>query len=210
MTPETLRSLAINVGLAFAPVALGLVVAAALGGGKRKPGRVALAMFVGVVWLAFLPNTCYLLTEWRHLLLSGRWSQMTDSGADDRVALLSAARWALFYAAYSGIGMVCLILAVRPVDMALKLRGFWRGLLGLLLFAAMSVGVYLGLIERYNSWDLAMRPVQIGHTIKHAVTNPRLAISMGVLTVALWLFYWAADIWSVGLRAALGKKARNA
>ncbi|MCX6362100.1 MAG: DUF1361 domain-containing protein [Armatimonadetes bacterium] len=210
MAPETLRSMAINVGLAFAPVALGLLVAAALGGGKRGPGRVALALLVGVVWLAFLPNTCYLLTEWRHLLLSGHWSQLADGGADDRAALLSAARWALFYTAYSGIGMLCLILAIRPVDMALKLRGFWRGLLGLLLFSAMSIGVYLGLIERYNSWDLVMRPMQVGHTIKHAVTSPTLAISMGVLAIALWIAYSAADVWAVGLRASLGKKARNA
>ena len=208
MSMDTLRWLGINVGLAFAPVVLGLAVSAALGAGKRTPGRVALALLIGVAWLAFLPNTCYLLTEWRHLLLSGRWSELRDTGADDRQALMSAARWALFYTAYSGLGMLFFVLAVRPVDLACRLKGVVRGAMGLLLFSAVSVGVYLGLIERLNSWDIALRPLVVAHTIRHAVTNPTLVTSMGVLALVLWIAYWAADVWIMGLRAFTGRKAR--
>ena len=59
-----------NLFLAVIPVALAFAIARGARRDMREAGRIRWGLWLplGVVWLAFLPNSCYLLTEWRQLL----------------------------------------------------------------------------------------------------------------------------------------------
>jgi len=184
--------------LAAAPVALAQVISWTAGYWKKTPVLKLLAALLGVAWLAFLPNTCYLLTEWRHYLLTLDASNLylqsrLDSGATLRLMLYTA-----FYFCYSAIGMLAFALAIRPMSRLVRLRGLSAWVAAIPLFLLLSLGVYLGLILRYNSWDLMTRPEQVWGSVLELTRHPMLVRFLVVFGAFLWLAYTAIDIWIDG------------
>lgn len=200
-----------NLMLAAIPVGLGYALGALLGRKKSGPVVWLLALPLAVAWLAFLPNTCYLLTEWRHLLFDRQWEDLLDRAHMDRTAMLRTAKWALVFLAYSGAGVLLFTLAIRPIERWLRAAGKPFYLFAPPLFLLTSLGVYLGLIERLNSWDLVQRPMLVWREALRAVNSQTLLLSIPVFALLLWALYEAVDIWVDGIAERLpwlkGKKA---
>lgn len=201
-----------NLGLAIIPVLLGYALGAvgrrAITG--RNPLLWASVVVLGLLWLAFVPNTCYLLTEWRHLLDLVERNHLYTRGKSDPQYLFSIGLFAFFYFCYSGFGVLALTLSIRPVERMLRAWRLPFLLLAPFLFLLLSVGVYLGLILRYNSWDLWTRPGVIGRTLVGIPFRPVLSFSILVFALVLWGLYEALDIWVDGVRERLGRiKIRN-
>ncbi len=195
-----------NLFLAALPVVFGRRLAAQVRRARAgNPGLwVAVALW-SVLWLGFLPNTCYLLTEWRHwfdgIHTAQYWQHWTRNGSvPDFVAL---ARWTIFFAAFSGAGVVAFWAAVRPLAQALR---DWRGypLAGALLFWLNSIGVYLGLELRFNTWDLLHRPLSIARTALAALRHSEFLLMTIGFTLLLWVLYQAVETFAVGLKQRLG------
>jgi uncharacterized membrane protein len=161
-----------------------------------------------LLWLAFLPNTCYLLTEWRHFLFDADFVELRGAAAGSRVLMLDVARQGLFFLLYSGFGILCFLFAIRPVELLLQKTTISKAVWMTPLFLLTSLGVYLGLILRFNSWDLITRPARIGHIILSTLSNPLLIKTILIFAVLLWLAYEIANIWADGL--ALRIKRRQA
>lgn len=153
-----------------------------------------------LAWLAFLPNTCYLLTEWRHFLFETKFTAARDDAAEDPLALLSAARQALFFIAYSAAGALCFALAIRPMHHLLAKAKLSVGLWAVPFFLLVSVGVYMGLIVRLNSWDLVKHPGYVFRIFVHALTTPRLSEAIVVFAGLLCLLYNLIDMWVDGFK----------
>jgi uncharacterized membrane protein len=190
-----------NTYLAAIPVALALIIRWIA---SHRPVSTALNVTAGVVgigWLLYLPNTCYLLTEWRHFLfdLYARNLYM-QARVDPRLTMLLM-KYTIFYFCYSGIGMLAFALAVRPVHRALRDRGATVWIYGCLLFLMLSVGVYLGLAGdlRYNSWDLITRPATVLTSALTVIGRPVLSAFIIGFAAFLWLAYTALDIFIDGL-----------
>lgn len=193
------RNLLWNLFLAVVPALLAYLVAWGLGKGGKRPLPLWVCLPLVLVWFVFLPNTCYLLTEWRHLLFDRRWAGLLDAGRTDRIAMLKTAKWALFFLAYSGTGVLLFALAVRPMEQWLRANGRNPLPFAPVFFFLMSLGVYLGLIERLNSWDIINRPRHVLDEAVEGVTNRMLLISIGVFAALLWALYEAVDIWVDGV-----------
>jgi uncharacterized membrane protein len=189
-----------NLLLALIPVPLGYLLAWLLRKRPKLAGLLLLALPLAVAWLAFLPNTCYLLTEWRHLLFDRRWEKLLDTGHESSRSMYLTAKWALFFLAYSGLGVFLFVLAVRPVEHWLRSVGGKPYLVAPFFFFLLSLGVYLGLIVRLNSWDLVRRPLFVWNTTVEAVTTRHILMAIGVFAVLLWGLYEGADIWVDGVR----------
>jgi uncharacterized membrane protein len=149
-----------NLFLAVIPVALGYVVAVV---GKYAAARRNVALWCGFVaflllWLAFVPNTCYLITEWRHLLDRVDSRDLYQQSKQQPQLLIYICILGLFYLCYSGLGVLSFTLAIRPVERLLRQRRFPFLKVAPVLFSMLSLAVYLGLIVRLNSWDLWQRP----------------------------------------------------
>ena len=69
---------------------------------------------------------------------------------------------------------------------------------GTLLFLLVSLGVFLGLVPRYNSWNLVTHPGQIFSTIGTVFHHPVLSAFLVVFAAMLWLAYLVIDIWIDG------------
>jgi len=185
--------------LAAIPVALAYLIAYLAARTKRNVLVTAAIWILGLVWLAFLPNTCYLLTEWRHYLVKLASSNMHLRASVDPVVTLKLMVYTAFYSCFSGIGMLAFALAIRPLARLVAKRGLKRWALAVPLFLMVSVGVYLGLILRFNSWDLVTRPVEVWASAARILHRPALAILIVAFGGFLWLVYTVLDIWLDGL-----------
>lgn len=200
MLLDGIRWVAWNTFLAVIPVLLAYVIAW-IGTRWRQSAVVPVLIVLGLVWLAFLPNTCYLFTEWRHFLAlvhrDGLYAQWTY-GHNPEVMMRMVA-YSLFFLGYSLIGLVTFGLAIRPVARLLTGYGLRTWVLALPFFPLVSLGVYLGLVLRFNSWDLAHRPGVVFAGIADALTNPTLLGMILAFAAFLWLAYLVFDIWVDGL-----------
>jgi uncharacterized membrane protein len=165
---------------------------------------------VFLIWLAFLPNTCYLITEWRHLLASIIYSDVaqTKPGAN-RELLVWFAMQMLFYIAYSGIGMLLFVLSTRPIWRIvkhIKINAVW---FAVPFFFINALGVYLGLIPRFNSWDVMHRPsVIVNEVVRVFSTSHLIGLVIG-LAIFLWLVYLFFDIWIDGFKELVKSKEKS-
>ena len=184
-----------NLFLAAIPVALGYAVA---GIGRQITWRrpwlwLALAPLLAL-WLIFLPNSCYLFTEPRHLFDAmeryGLWTRARhDPGAAMGLALRAGV--ALLY---SSAGALTFALSIRPIKAWVRSLGFPTAWGVLPFFMLVSLGVYLGLVVRYNSWDLLTRPGKVLETVAKLTDRPLLVATVVLFGLFLWLAYEVGDI----------------
>lgn len=190
-----------NILLALIPVVLGGLLAANVEKWTYKGRRVPLAAWtpLALLWLVFLPNTCYLLTEWRHFLFDAGSVTLRQEALAYAPLKLEVAAQGLFFAVYSAIGVLCFGLSIRPVACCLKRQGVRLLPLAVPFFLLTSLGVYMGLNVRLNSWDLVTRPDRVFLIAFHALATPLLlAIIIGFAGL-LWLIYEVVDIWIEGV-----------
>ncbi len=199
MLIDNLKWVSWNTFLAVIPVVLGYIIYnSSFLSTKRKLPKIVL-IILGLAWLAFLPNTCYLLTEWRHFLDTVARTGLHVRWRYDGEATVALMNYTAFYFCYSAIGMFTFALAIRPMAKLAKGLGMRLWVWAMPLFLLLSLGVYLGLILRYNSWDLITRPDEVWASIAALSTRPKLSAFIVGFGAFLWLAYAAMDIWIDGL-----------
>jgi uncharacterized membrane protein len=196
-----------NILLAVIPVVAAYLLAAGAGEYSLRPNGVTWLAWLplALVWFAFLPNTCYLLTEWRHFLFDPYFTTWRLNADNSSAARLIVARQGLFFLIYSGIGVLCYTLAIRPIERLIRRAGVNPLLLAPPFFFLTSLGVYMGLIRRLNSWDIVGRPRIVWDIALHALTTPLLLEVITIFAVLLWLMYEIVDIWVDGVAQRLGR-----
>ncbi len=152
---------------------------------------------IGVCWLAFLPNSCYLLTEWRHFLFQGvPYAMQTFEGRDTKIFIVQDG---LFFLTYSLIGCLCFGLAIRPIERLVRKAGGRPALWAAPLFFLTALGVYLGLVIRLNSWHIVTHPSVVLHDALQTLRDGQLAVAILIFGFLLFLLYELLDIFLDGL-----------
>jgi uncharacterized membrane protein len=126
-----------NLLLAFAPLAIAYLTL------RKQP--LWAKWLVGLVWLLFLPNSTYMLTEFEHI------SQ--TEGLIDVLWLMTVITLSLAFMCWSAD-------RVRQM-IRLEYGIVWESLAMAGVFLLNGYGVYLGLIPRLNSWDVFIHPLEI-------------------------------------------------
>ncbi len=155
-----------NLFLAAVPLA----ASTALVGLDARRARPSALLALGVVWLLFLPNAPYILTDLVHL--------GPRTGVPfwyDLALLLSAAGTGLL-AAYVSLADVQTVLTRRVGTAAA-----WAASVGALFLSAF--GVYLGRELRWNSWDVLTAPGALLADIASRVLDPLAHPTTVVMTV---------------------------
>jgi len=151
---------------------------------------------VAFVWLLFFPNTAYLLTEWRHYLVtvtqSPRYVPVINGWSYPAEPTRDLVFLTVFFSALTLSGLVTLVYALRPIDALLETHARRvRSWAIPAIFLLCSVGVYLGLVDRINSWDpFNMRTMMsIVSAPLRIAESPWLATLILSFAAFLWLFY---------------------
>ena len=147
--------LAWNLVLAWIPFVLSLVIYT-----RAKDGSsLRLLVSMGVLWLVFFPNAPYLVTDLMHLGDGGRVPLLYD------VLLLTTGAWAGLL-----LGLTSLFLIHAVVRRFLGVTNAWALVVGVL--ALSSFGIYLGRVQRWNSWDVVAHPQPLAHQIVSGLLHP--------------------------------------
>jgi uncharacterized membrane protein len=141
-----------NLALAWIPLVLAMMLLALY---KRRRSPLEL-IAVGAAWLLFLPNAPYVLTDFIHL---GEAHRLYDT-----ILIGSFAFTAL------ALGFASLLLVQLVVTRAAGAMLGWVAALSALFFA--SIGMYLGRVLRFNSWDAVQRPHLLWSVARVRLSDP--------------------------------------
>lgn len=144
-----------NLFLAWIPFVLALVVY----DGDRRGAAAGPLAAVGALWLLFLPNAPYIVTDLKWLGEYGSgtyWFDPSLVGAAAAIGLV--------------LGFLSLYLVQAVVVRRLGRLAGWTLAVGAL--AASGVGVYLGRFERWNSWDVFTEPTRVVGQLTSAALDP--------------------------------------
>jgi uncharacterized membrane protein len=151
-----------NLFLAWIPFGLSIVLYDRHRAGARPLSLVPLA----ALWLLFLPNAPYLLTDFKHLAPSPAVPLWVD------VVVLAAPAWTGML-----LGFLSLYLVQSVLRQLAGPRVAWVAAVAVLGLS--SFGIYLGRVLRWNSWDVLANP-RILSDLGSVVVEPR-AIAMTIL-----------------------------
>ena len=120
---------------------------------------------VATLCIAFLPNAAYVVTDVVHL---PRHVRAEPSDATVLVGVLP------LFGVFMAVGFAAYLDAVRRIARWVGSCGWTRrtGLVEISLHGASTVGIYLGRVHRFNTWDLARRPDEIASAVLSAFTRP--------------------------------------
>jgi uncharacterized membrane protein len=162
-----------NLFLAWLPV----VAAVAVYDAQRRGTSLIRLLPIGAVWLLFLPNAPYLLTDFIHL------------GSRDDAPL-----WfdIVLFGSFAWTGMLLGFLSIFIMQSVVR-RAFgpvWSWVLVGGSLAASSFGIYLGRSLGWNSWDFVVRPGELLEDIWARIVDP-FAYPQGLgMTLALTALLW--------------------
>lgn len=170
-----------NLFLAWVPYLLALALLSL--DRARAPGW--LLALPGIVWLLFLPNAPYILTDFVHLgAVPGAplWFDALLIGAFAATGLL--------------LGLASVLLVHHVVAERLGATAGWVLAIGTL--ALSSIGIYLGRFPRFNSWDVITNPQGLVQVVLYRLADPfgnpfllTFAATMTAGLVASYLVTWA-------------------
>lgn len=146
------RYLVWNLTLAWIPLLLALLLLVAY----RQRHTVVELLAIGAAWLVFLPNAPYVMTDFIHL---GTRHRLFDSVVFGSFAFTALA-----------LGFVSLLVVQLVVTRASGALMGW--LVALSALALSSVGIYLGRVQRLNSWDVLQRPRLVAQIARARLEDP--------------------------------------
>ena len=123
-----------NLFLAWVAVFLGWLV--------YKSQHRILTKFLSLVWVLWLPNTLYMVTDFKYI------------GIDDKTSFLHEI---VFFSLFCLSGILLYLLSVRLVWLKYRFRKIWF----VIITGVAIIGVVAGRVLRWNSWDIFTDPQKI-------------------------------------------------
>lgn len=177
--------LAWNLFLAFIPYAVSRRMCSS---NKKSRAEFMLQM---ILWILFVPNAFYILTDLFHLDMNQNVPLWYD------LAMLLSFAWA---------GLLLGITSVRHVEKLFESR-FKKKFELLFIVPVMllnALGIYIGRYLRFNSWDLVTNPLQLSRDMLYLFIHPlRNKLDWGMIlcySVLLTLIYLTIKKLSKGMQ----------
>lgn len=175
-----------NLFLAFIPLALSFWLYR-----RHSYSRSVLWWVAFVVFIAFLPNAPYLLTDIIHLI----------RGTGQVATWVIALFFIPLHVFAILLGFEAYVVSLINQAYYLKRQGAGRFILAseLLTHALCAVGIFLGRFRRYNSWDLVTDPDRILVATLDDLTSKLPLVVMIITFIILTAMYWIFKQITLGL-----------
>jgi uncharacterized membrane protein len=166
-----------NLFLAWVPVALAHGMARL----ARRRAHPAALLGVGAVWLAFLPNAPYLVTDFIHLRFNTTGPLWFDA------VMLTAFAWT---------GLSLGVASLRTSAAIVRQRVGRVAAIGFVAIVSVlsGYGIYLGRFVRLNSWDIAARPLTALESALAPFAHPFALQRAWTVTIALAALFLVAYV----------------
>lgn len=126
---------------------------------KKVNNKISM-LSLALVWIAFFPNSPYILTDLFHL----HWDNHKGLIWFDLILILSFAWTGLFF------GFISLLDIHKMLTKYLKEK--WIYLITIFFLFLSSFGIYLGRFLRWNSWDIIQQPHGLFNDIADRFVDP--------------------------------------
>jgi uncharacterized membrane protein len=151
--------------------------------GKKNKAEI---IFCGLIWLLFLPNGGYIITDFFHLGQNKMMPEWYD------VALLFCS---------SLVGLLMGVISIIWMQEYLQNK-FTKPKMRFAIFSICLLsgfGIYLGRYLRWNSWDIISNPMAIWqesfYLLLHPLAHPKM-MGITILFAAMQLFcVWFLQLW---------------
>lgn len=176
-----------NLFLAFIPLALSVWLF------RRKSRSRSILWWVGfLVFIAFLPNAPYLLTDIIHLIKAIRdyYSVWIIT-----LVLIPPHLFAII------AGFEAYVISLINLGYYLHRQGVGKFIIWteLMTHALCAVGVYLGRFKRFNSWDFITQPDDLARSVLNDLTEKRPVLVIVITFVVITVLYWMMKQVTLGL-----------
>ncbi|MEO7364086.1 MAG: DUF1361 domain-containing protein [Candidatus Saccharimonadales bacterium] len=176
--------LVVNLFLAWLPLVFALRLTRVLG---RKLWSSWEALGCSALWLVFLPNSFYMISDFIHLQEAPRVDVLYD---------------ATMFTAFIFTGVALGLSSLYLLHRQFRQRFRPRAVVGLLAFTLLvcSVAVYVGRDLRWNSWDILINPggllFDLSDRLGHPASYPAMSktvLSFWLLLGGMYLLVWRAS-----------------
>ena len=145
-----------------------------------------------LIFIAFLPNAPYVLTDIIHLV-----DDIRKGYSIWTITLALIPQYLLFTIG----GFEAYVLSLINLGEYLKRQGLGKFVLWveLTLHALSAIGIYLGRFLRFNSWDLVTKIDTVANSVVDDLVAKRSALVMAVTFVTIAGLYWIMKQVSLGI-----------
>ena len=174
-----------NLFLAFIPLALSFYL-------FRQVKRNIWWWLLLLIFIAFLPNAPYVLTDSIHIV---ELSQQYPKWA---IATILIPQYTVFIT----LGFEAYVVSLSKLDRYLTnyLIPRYRTLIKAIAHSLCIIGVYIGRFERFNSWDFVTKPdIVILTTVKDLFDVEKL-MSMAIAFLMLWLLTESIELVNIKIK----------
>ena len=132
-----------------------------------------------LIFVAFLPNAPYVLTDSIHIIELSQQNYPAWA-----IILIVIPQYVLFIL----LGFEAYVISLSQIEQYLSTRVFlYRLVVKAIAHGLSVVGIYIGRFERFNSWDFVTKPkIVIFTTIRDLLESEKLA-SMAIAFIIIWL-----------------------
>ena len=132
-----------------------------------------------LVFIAFLPNAPYILTDSIHII------ELSQNYPIWGVILVLIPQYVLFIVA----GFEAYVISLTKLDnyAADLLAQKYLIILKAIVHSLCVVGIYLGRFERFNSWDFVTQPDTVILTTARDLLDGEKLLSIAIASISIWL-----------------------
>ena len=167
-----------NLFLAWLPLAFVLWLLHVI---KRYGWTSWMGIVLSILWLDFLPNSFYMVSDFIHLQDYHRVNVVFDT-----------VTFSLFVLSGLFLGYTSLYLVHRQLVLRMRQRKAWSIVALMLLLC--SFAIYVGRDLRMNSWDILTNPAGILVDITDPIANPRAHMLAFTTTLTFFVFLFCLYI----------------
>lgn len=149
----------------------------------RRRQSPSLVWWLGfLIFIAFLPNSPYVLTDIIHL-----YRDVRQSNSVWVLTLAVVPQYLLFMF----IGFEAYVLSLINFGHYLQRQGWGKYIFGceFLIHALCAIGIHLGRFQRFNSWDLITNPDALVNTVLNDLIDKRPMLVMFVTFIVISVWY---------------------
>ncbi|KKR20425.1 MAG: hypothetical protein UT48_C0018G0018 [Parcubacteria group bacterium GW2011_GWE2_39_37] len=156
--------------------------------GFRTIGQKLMAFLLFFFWLLFIPNTAYIISEVRHLI--------DYCPRESKFQVCEQNAWmSLFFFTYSAIGWVTFVLLINQMKSLIKnvFGKIVANLFILVIIPVIALGFLIGLLNRWNSWELFIYPVALYKNLMLYFTVSGNLANLIIFSAFLYLLYYSGN-----------------
>lgn len=154
----------------------------------RKKKQKLLAFVLFFIWVLFIPNAAYIITDVRNLL------DYCPASSFRNVCLPNAWMILVFFG-YAAVGWIAFVFLVDQMRNFFKkiYSGETALLFVIVLIPIVALGVLLGLVDRFSSWAVFTQPGNVFSSLTDYFTVWAYARNWIIFTIGFYILYFVGN-----------------